>query len=141
MSIFDPQFISRLVAIVVSIIVLALAFAVIRAIWKNDINLNHLLSESPQAGAPPDEVPKASLSRFQMLVFTFVVAGLYLVLSLETGTLIDIPEGTLALIGISSGTYVLGKVISGQKPTPPAAPAQPQPPAGPEKPPTTRATG
>ena len=116
MSIFDPQFISRLVAIVVSIIILALAAAVIRAIWRNDIDLNHLLSESPQAGAAPDEVPKASLSRFQMLVFTFVVAGLYLVLSLETGTLIDIPEGTLALIGISSGTYVLGKVISGQKP-------------------------
>lgn len=129
MSIFDPQFISRLVAIVVSIIILALAAAVIRAIWRNDINLNHLLSESPHAGAPPDEVPKASLSRFQMLVFTFVVAGLYLVLSLETGTLIDIPEGTLTLIGISSGTYVLGKVISGQKPTPPATPAQSQPPA------------
>lgn len=109
-----PQFIALVVAVVVCFIVLALAFMVIRAIWTDQINLKYLLSESSVAhpGTAPEEPPKASLSRFQFLVFTFVIAGLYLVLSLETGALVNVPEGTLVLLGISGVTYAAGKAMS-----------------------------
>lgn len=109
-----PQLIALFTAAAVCVITLALAFAVIAAIFTDKINLSHLLSESTAEGTATSDA-KASLSRFQALVFTFVVAGLYLVLSLETGTLIDVPAGTLLLLGISSSTYVLGKVIKGKE--------------------------
>lgn len=59
---------------------------------------------------------KASLSRFQFLLFTFVVAGTYLTLCLKTGTFVEIPKGALALIGISGGSYLVSKGISGKAP-------------------------
>jgi hypothetical protein len=66
--------------------------------------------------------PKASLSRFQFLIFTFVIAGLYLLLCIEAGTLIEIPGNVLALLGISGGTYVVSKTVSAsENKTPPAA--------------------
>jgi len=46
-------------------------------------------------------------------VFTFVVAGLYLVLSLESGTFVDIPESVLLRLGISGGSYLVSKGIGG----------------------------
>ena len=61
--------------------------------------------------AAPPEIPKASMSRFQLLIFTFVIAGLYLALCLENGRLIDIPENVLLLLGLSSGTYAASKGI------------------------------
>ncbi|HZF14546.1 MAG TPA: hypothetical protein VE046_01260 [Steroidobacteraceae bacterium] len=55
---------------------------------------------------------KASLSRFQFLLFTFVIAGLYLVFCIDTGDFIEIPGSVLALMGISGGSYVVSKGIS-----------------------------
>ena len=55
---------------------------------------------------------KASLSRFQFLLFTFVVAGVWLTLCIESGTFVEIPNGVLGLIGISGGSYVVSKGIS-----------------------------
>ena len=57
---------------------------------------------------------KASLSRLQALVFTFVVAGLYMIFSLDIGNFIDIPQSVLGLLGISGGTYLVSKGISKQ---------------------------
>ena len=54
---------------------------------------------------------KASLARFQFLVFTFVIAGLYLLLCIEAGTFVDIPTNVLGLLGISGGTYAVGKAV------------------------------
>jgi len=62
------------------------------------------------------ESNKASLSRMQALVFTFIVGGLYLVFSLDIGDFVDIPESVLGLLGISGGTYLVSKGIS--KPSP-----------------------
>ncbi|WP_374302758.1 hypothetical protein [Ferrovibrio sp.] len=59
-----------------------------------------------------DDNGGASLARFQMLLFTFVIAGLYLTVPLKDGALADIPTGVLGLIGISGGTYMLSKGIS-----------------------------
>jgi len=54
---------------------------------------------------------KASIARFQFLVFTFVIAGLYLLLCIEAGTFVDIPTNVLGLLGISGGTYAVGKAV------------------------------
>ncbi|MBP1852555.1 hypothetical protein [Rhizobium halophytocola] len=113
-ALLQPQVIALLVAVVVATLILAAGLTVVRAMWNGTIEISHLLSEST---ALPGTAPKASLSRFQFLLFTFVVAGLYLVLSLETGTLIDVPNGTLVLLGISGGTYVAGKAMNGQGPS------------------------
>jgi hypothetical protein len=55
---------------------------------------------------------KASLSRLQALIFTFAVAGLFMVFSLDIGDFIEIPESVLGLLGISGGTYLISKGIS-----------------------------
>jgi hypothetical protein len=97
---------------------------VVVKIMQNRINLDNLLSE-------PDG--KASLARFQLLLFTFVVAGLFMILSLEAGQFIEIPSGVQGLLGISGGSYILSKVISSTTKKPdgaqPAA-AAPQPAPG-----------
>lgn len=92
--------------VVLSVILLLFAGIVLGKIWKGTINLNGMLNEE---GPPP---AKASLARFQFLLFTFVIAGLYLLLSIEAGTFVDIPVNVLALLGISGGSYVLSKSVS-----------------------------
>jgi hypothetical protein len=92
--------------VVLSAILLLFALIVLGKIWKGTIKLDGLLAEE----GPGDS--KASLSRFQFLVFTFVIAGLYLLLSIEAGTFVDIPVNVLALLGISGGSYVLSKSVS-----------------------------
>lgn len=126
----NPQLIALLIAIVVAIIILAIGLTVVRLIWTKTIDLSMLLTEVSTDGTGQSQA-KASLSRFQFLVFTFVVAGLYFVLSLETGYLIDVPNGTLMLLGISGVSYLGSKTISSGSTTPPAPLPQPQPPAPP----------
>lgn len=70
---------------------------------KNEINLATLLNESNG---------DASISRFQLLLFSLVVAvGLFLSM-LNNLTLPDIPNSILVLLGISASTYAAGKGIS-----------------------------
>jgi len=92
--------------VILSAILLAFALMVLGKIWKGTIKLDGLLAEEGQGDT------KASLSRFQFLIFTFVIAGLYLLLSIEAGTFVDIPVNVLALLGISGGSYVLSKSVS-----------------------------
>lgn len=107
----NPQNIALYSFIVISAIILLFAFAVLWKIYTNQINLGGLLAEPPKPTDPPGTPAKASLSRFQFLIFTFVVAGLFLLLSIEAGTFVDIPTNVLALLGISGGTYVISKTV------------------------------
>jgi hypothetical protein len=111
---------------VIAIILLGFAAMVLWKIYQNEISITGLLAE-PLDPANPAAGVKASLSRFQFLIFTFVIAGLYLLLSIEAGTFVDIPGNALLLLGISSGSYVVSKISSGPpRPTePPVAPAPP----------------
>jgi len=97
-----------------SLTLLLLALMVLWKIYTNEISLRGLLAEVPPDGGPVD-VSKASLSRFQFLMFSFVIAGLYLLLSIEAGTFVDIPQNVLFLLGISGGTYVVSKAASPKK--------------------------
>jgi hypothetical protein len=75
--------------------------------WTNQINLSTLLKEANG---------DASMSRFQLLIFSLVVAvGLYLFM-LNHLTLPDVPQSILTLLGISASTYAVGKGISFSRP-------------------------
>ena len=69
----------------------------------------------------------ASLSQFQIMLWTFVVGGAAIYVMPLSGNLIAISTGTLSLLGIAGGTTVLARVAPmrvGNSGTPP-------PPAGP----------
>jgi hypothetical protein len=109
----------------------ALGLMVLWKIARADINLGTLLSETGDNN-------KASLSRFQFMVFTFIVAGVYLLLCIQSREFVDVPNGVLGLIGISGGSYVGAKITqkAAQARTG-AAPRtrQPQQPGEPPQPP------
>jgi hypothetical protein len=96
--------------LIISIIILLFAFLVLWKIFTNEISLADLLAEPPPPGQTTGE-SKASLSRFQFLIFTFVIAGLFLMLSIEAGTFVEIPTNVLALLGISGGSYLVSKAV------------------------------
>jgi len=102
------------------------------------INLADLISEDG----------RASTSRFQLVIFTFVVAlSFFLVVVahvkvLQTAnnvanlpSLPDVPSGVLALLGISASSFLVSKSISGNgdkggasnTPAPTGGPTQPAP--------------
>jgi len=98
-----------------SAVIVAFAAAVLLEIIYGTVSLNGIISE-PKDVAGPDGKPKASLSRFQFLVFTFVVAGLFLMLSIEAGTFVNIPNNVLGLIGLSGGGFIVSKAVGHKKP-------------------------
>lgn len=108
--------ISTLTAGALAAFIVATGVTILVLIWRGTIKLDYLLSETPTTAADgtPQE-PKASLSRFQALIFTFVIAGLYLIISLKNGILATIDEGPMVLLGITTAGYLGGKAISDQK--------------------------
>ncbi|HLX06764.1 MAG TPA: hypothetical protein VKY89_02760 [Thermoanaerobaculia bacterium] len=124
-----------LVGCVILILVSCIGLVVLINMATNRIDLSQLVSE-PGGGA--------SLSRFQFLIFTFVIAlGLFLVVA-HSFSFPQIPSAVLTLLGISGTTYAVGKGITATDPTrmnkvnppphaaahvPPAAPAAPIAPA------------
>lgn len=107
------------------------------------INLQRLISE------PSGD---ASMSRFQFLVFTLVIAMCFFLIVISNnppGFPTDIPASVVGLLGVSGGSYVISKGIQvnrdvsmkqlaanngSGKSTPPAAPPA-NPPANPPNPP------
>ena len=56
----------------------------------------------------------ASLSRLQFLIFTFLIASLFLIIAFAKAGGIgwpDVPNSILGLMGISGGTYITSKGI------------------------------
>jgi hypothetical protein len=79
-----PFDLAMLVAIVLSIILLGFGAVILGMIMTGQIDLSDILVESNENGSK-----KASLSRLQFLIFSFVIAGLYLVICVESGTFVD----------------------------------------------------
>jgi hypothetical protein len=87
---------------ILTIFVGVLALILLFQIGTNRISLKYLIS---------DDRGYASLSRFQFLVFTFVIAmSLFYLVALK-GEYPVIPNQILALLGISGGSYVVSKGI------------------------------
>jgi len=123
----DPSFhfLALVMGWIVTVLIAAFALAIIYKMLKGDINLMYLI-----AGDEGD----ASLSRFQFLVFTFVIAlGLFLIiLSSNPPTFpATVPGGILALLGISGASYVTSKAVdaNANKPPTPQVVIPPAPPA------------
>lgn len=117
-----PFDLAMLVAIMLSIILLGFGAVILGMILTGQIDLSDILVESGENGSK-----KASLSRLQFLMFSFVIAGLYLVICVESGTFVDVPPGVLVLLGISGGSYVMSKSMGKPSTKQPAATPHPRP--------------
>ncbi len=80
-----------------------LAAAIIFVLFKYNAKFCDMLLEADGS--------KASVSRFQLVFFTVIIGGAYLEKFLETGTF-KLDETALALLGISSGSFLVSKGIS-----------------------------
>jgi uncharacterized membrane protein YdjX (TVP38/TMEM64 family) len=65
----------------------------------------------------------ASLSRLQLLVFTFVIAAGFLYLTAKGGAFPVVSGGVLVLLGISGATYAIGKSLDKSSGKPASDPA------------------
>ena len=96
---------------VVLVFIAALEVAIIYLIVIGKIDLSRLISE------PTGD---ASMSRFQLLIFTFVIAlSLFLIVTsgAEKPKFPDvIPPGVLTLLGISASSYLVSKGIQFSRP-------------------------
>ncbi len=104
-------------------------FSVLVYIANGSIDLSDLLSETGDSKG-------ASMSRFQLLIFTLVIAlSLFLVVVANMSFPASIPPEILTLLGISASTYAVSKGIqaSGNQTGGQAAPPPPPPPAGPQQ--------
>jgi hypothetical protein len=100
-------FIQGLTGIVIALFVGVFGFMIIWKIRTGDINLSRLISEANG---------DASMARFQLLIFTFVISlSLFWVIVKTGGFPPTIPSEILGLLGISAGSYVLGKGIQFSK--------------------------
>jgi hypothetical protein len=88
---------------VVCAILAGFAGTILWMIWTDKIDLSDLLCEANGS---------ASMSRFQLLIFTFVIAFSIFLLVEEKGFFPWISDGVLTLLGISASTYAVGKGIS-----------------------------
>jgi len=57
---------------------------------------------------------QASLSRFQFLIFTFVIAVGILYLTVKSDAFPELDQGILILLGISGASYAVGKSLDNQ---------------------------
>lgn len=111
----NAQHIAILGYVAFSTVIIAFAAAVLFAIVNGSVSLYGIISEPDTTSTLCNGKPKASLSRFQFLVFTFVVAGLFLMLSIKAEEFVDIPNSVLMLIGLSGGGFIISKAV-GHKP-------------------------
>ena len=87
-----------------------LALRILWKMWTDEIDLAYLISESSK-----DHRGDASLSRFQFLIFTFVIAAGLLVIVFHSKTLPKIDSSVLILLGISGGSYVTSKIAQNER--------------------------
>jgi hypothetical protein len=102
-------------------------FFVIAAIASGKIDIRLLLAETGEK----DGMGKASMSRFQLLIFTFVIGiSFFLVVLCDCKKLPEVPNGVLTLLGISASTYGVSKGIHASSTDKNKPDGAPQGPAG-----------
>ena len=95
-------------------------------IYDNKIDLSQLISEPGGS---------ASMSRFQLLIFTFVIAASLFLIIVQSKQFPQIPQNVLVLLGISASSYLVSKgiqysapddvAVKGKGPNPPPPAARP----------------
>ncbi len=87
------------------IITFLFGFMILAGIASGSIDISKILEEKGGTGA--------SMSRFQLLIFTFVIAISLFLIVVNTGQFPQqIPAEVLTLLGISATTYAVSKGIS-----------------------------
>lgn len=84
------------------ILIFLFGFVVLAAIASGKIDLSELLEE---------DTGGASTSRFQLLIFTFVIGLSFVLIVACNCKFPDVPTNVLALLGISASTYGVSKGI------------------------------
>ena len=84
------------------VLIFLFGFMILLEIAAGRIDLSLLLSEASGG---------ASMSRFQLLIFTFVIALSFFLLVAELKQFPKIPPEVLTLLGISASTYAVSKGI------------------------------
>ncbi|MFN7938086.1 MAG: hypothetical protein U0R19_32455 [Bryobacteraceae bacterium] len=90
------------VGYVLLFLILVLGLQICLHVATGKIDLAFLISDSEGF---------ASMGRFQLLVFTFVVALSFFLVVLEKKGLPDIPASVLTLLGISASTFAVSKSV------------------------------
>ncbi len=93
---------------ILAVIIAGFGAVILKKIFMNEINLERLIS---------DENSHASLSRFQFLIFTFVIALSLFLITAANKSFPTIDPGIFALLGISGGSYVVSKGIQSSRDT------------------------
>jgi hypothetical protein len=96
------------------ILVFFFGLLVLLEIAAGRIDLAHLLSEA----GPDGKTGQASLSRFQLLIFTFVIAFSLFLITVANNKFPPIPTEILTLLGISASTYAVSKGIQASSTSP-----------------------
>jgi hypothetical protein len=86
------------------VLIFLFGFAVLAAIASGIIDISKLLEDDSTAGG-------ASTSRFQLLIFTFVIGMSFALIVASSTKLPEVPTNILALLGISASTYGVSKGI------------------------------
>jgi len=98
-----PQLVINLAAWVALGFLGLMGIAILYYVFTARIDLGGLISE------PSGE---ASMSRFQLLIFTFVIAAsFFLIVVTKSGFPDPIPQGVMVLLGISASSYLVSKGI------------------------------
>lgn len=90
------------------VITFLFGFMILAAIASGKIDISRILEEKTNDGT----FSGASMSRFQLLIFTFVIAVSLFLIVVNTGNFPkSIPPEVLTLLGISATTYAVSKGI------------------------------
>ena len=91
------------------IVTFLFGFMILIAIASGKIDISRLLEEK----SADSTTSAASMSRFQLLIFTFVIALSLFLIVVNTGAFpVKIPPEVLVLLGISATTYAVSKGIT-----------------------------
>jgi len=110
-------FLELLAGYVICLLVAVMGLVVVWKLATGQINLSTLLNEKDGSGG-------ASMARFQLLVFMFVIALSFFLVVISNIKIVqykagehgvpllpEVPRGVLLLLGISTSGYAVGKAI------------------------------
>jgi hypothetical protein len=113
-------FLESLAGYVICILVAVIGLVVAWKIATGQIDISNILMEKDGS---PGSVGSASMARFQLLIFIFVIALSFFIVVISNIKIIqskpgdrrselpDVPNGVLAMLGISASSYAVGKAI------------------------------
>ena len=101
-------------SVIIAVFLALLGVKILWLIFLDKINLETLISEPPTADGKKGD---ASMSRFQLLIFTFVISFSLVYVIFTDEAFPEIPASILGLLGISGGTYAISKGIQTSRDT------------------------